>query len=106
MEKSSRAWLDSIKAGSDQLSSEIRQIAANCRRRGGSGGRGVSGMDAATKPPWTGLRRPLPPDPPRHPTECRPLLLHWLLFLRVQGAAMPYSPNPRFDAPCNNALMY
>ncbi|MBA0336049.1 16S rRNA (guanine(966)-N(2))-methyltransferase RsmD, partial [Stenotrophomonas maltophilia] len=30
-------------------------------------------MDAAAKPPWTGLRRPPQPDPPRHPTEC-PLL--------------------------------
>ncbi len=45
----------------------------NCRRRGGSGGRGVSRMDAAIELTWTYLQRPLPPDPPRHPTEC-PLL--------------------------------
>ncbi|MBA0251080.1 hypothetical protein D7Y19_06650 [Stenotrophomonas maltophilia] len=40
-------------------------------------------MDAAAKPPWTGLRRPPPPDPPRHPTECKLLLLQWPR--RVQG---------------------
>ncbi|TFZ45838.1 16S rRNA (guanine(966)-N(2))-methyltransferase RsmD, partial [Stenotrophomonas maltophilia] len=33
-------------------------------------------MDAATKPPWTGLRRPRKPTVPRHPTDS-PLLL-WL----------------------------
>ncbi|MBA0444910.1 hypothetical protein B9Y78_15705 [Stenotrophomonas maltophilia] len=34
-------------------------------------------MDAAAKPPRTGLRRPPQPDPPRHPTECTllPLML-------------------------------
>ncbi|MBA0432958.1 hypothetical protein D7Y53_23950, partial [Stenotrophomonas maltophilia] len=30
----------------------------------------VRGMDAAAKPPWTGLRRLPQPDPPRHSTEC------------------------------------
>ncbi len=49
---------------------EFRQIAENCRRRGGSGCGGVRGMDAAAKPPGTGSRRPPQPDPPRHPTEC------------------------------------
>ncbi|PJL74785.1 hypothetical protein B9Y88_18370 [Stenotrophomonas maltophilia] len=50
-------------------------------------------MDAATKPPWTGLRRPRKPTVPRHSTECTPLLLLLLrlllLPLRVQGAALP-----------------
>ncbi len=67
----------------------LRQIAGNCRRRGGSGCGGVRGMDAAAKPPWTGLRRPPPPDPPRHPTECPLLLWLWLWPRRVQGAALP-----------------
>ncbi|PJO54087.1 hypothetical protein CR156_18860 [Stenotrophomonas lactitubi] len=44
-------------------------------------------MDAAAKPPRTGLRRPPPPDPPRHPTECAPLPLP--LIRQVQGAALP-----------------
>ncbi|GEM_PF-970272 len=48
----------------------FRQIAENCRRRGGSGCGGVRGMDAAAKPPGTGLRRPPQPGTPRHPTEC------------------------------------
>ncbi|PSD46350.1 hypothetical protein C7E24_10900 [Stenotrophomonas maltophilia] len=50
-------------------------------------------MDAATKPPWTGLRRPRKPTVPRHPTECMLLLLLLLRLLhslrRVQGAALP-----------------
>jgi len=46
----------------------FRQIAENCRRRGGSGCGGVRGMDAAAKPPWMGLRRPPQPDPPRLPS--------------------------------------
>ncbi len=40
------------------ISSRFQQIAANCRRRGGSGCGGVSAMDGATEPPWTDLRRP------------------------------------------------
>ncbi|PJL03164.1 hypothetical protein B9Y85_06200 [Stenotrophomonas maltophilia] len=55
--------------------------------------RGVSGMDAATKPPWTGSRRPRKPTVPRHPTECT--LLPLLRLLRVQGAALPTNPNPQ-----------
>ncbi len=43
---------------------DLPQIAEICRRRGGSGGGGVRGMDAAAKPPGTGLRRPRHPDPP------------------------------------------
>ncbi len=69
----SRAWLGSTE----------RQCAENCRKRGGSDGGGVSRMDAATKPPWTGLRRPPPSDPPRQPAAI--LLLPLLLPLQVQG---------------------
>ncbi|MGV4840590.1 hypothetical protein ACSMEA_12610, partial [Stenotrophomonas maltophilia] len=54
--------------------------------------RGVSGMDAATKPPWMGLRRPRKPTVPRHPTECSLLLLLLLRLLQVQGAALPIKP--------------
>ena len=61
---------------------QFRQIAEICRRRGGSGCGGVRGMDAAAKPPWTGLRRPPQPDPPRHPTGSQLLLLLLLLLLR------------------------
>jgi len=80
----------------------FRQIAENCRRRGGSGCGGVRGMDAAAKPPGMGLRRPLQPDPPRHPTVYPLLLLLLLLPLplpsirRVQGAALP---NPQPEQP-------
>ncbi len=70
----------------------FRQIAGICRRRGGSGCGGVSGMDAATKPPWMGLRRPPQPDPPRHPTEC-PLLLLPLLLIAA-GAGLQALPEP------------
>ena len=78
----------------------FRQIAGNCRRRGGSGCRGVRAMDAAAKPPWKGLRRPLQPDPPRHPTECTLLLRLLLLglpasgrhYLRVPGATRAETP--------------
>ncbi len=69
---------------------DLLQIAENCRRRGGSGGRGVSRMDAATELTWTYLQRPLPPDPPRLPTGIRPLPL--LQPLRVQGAALQRAP--------------
>ncbi|RXK67763.1 hypothetical protein ERT44_07350 [Stenotrophomonas sp. MA5] len=41
-------------------------------------------MDAATKPPWTGLRRPAQPDPPRHPTKCT------LLPLRLPASGRHY----------------
>ncbi|PAM68394.1 hypothetical protein CEK00_18075 [Stenotrophomonas maltophilia] len=37
-------------------------------------------------------RRPPQPDPPRHPTECRPLTLTLPWPLRVQGAALPGQP--------------
>ncbi len=53
-------------------------------------------MDAAAKPPWTGLRRLPQPDPPRQTTECPllPLLLLLLrpLLRRVQGAALQNTP--------------
>ncbi|PAM69337.1 hypothetical protein CEK00_16475 [Stenotrophomonas maltophilia] len=42
-------------------------------------------MDAAAKPPRTGLRRPPQPDQPCHPTECQLLTLLWLWLRRVQG---------------------
>ncbi|TIL15803.1 hypothetical protein E4419_09795 [Stenotrophomonas maltophilia] len=79
----------------------FHQIVEICRRRGGSGCRGVRGMDAAAKPPWTGLRRPLQPDPPRRPTECTLLLRLLLLRLpasgrhypRVPGATRPQTPS-------------
>ncbi|MBA0437046.1 hypothetical protein D7Y55_21060 [Stenotrophomonas maltophilia] len=56
----------------------------------------MSGMDAATEPTWTYLRRPLPPDPPRQPTGTRLLILlrPWLWPLRVQGAALQAEPLP------------
>ena len=57
-------------------------------------------MDAATKPPWMGLRRPPQPDPPRHPTECQLLLLLLLLLLPLPllliaaGAGLQALPEP------------
>ncbi|TPD86046.1 hypothetical protein FJN19_05315 [Stenotrophomonas maltophilia] len=42
-----------------------------CQRWGGVGGRGVSRMDAAAKPPWMGSRRPRTPTPPHQIAECR-----------------------------------
>jgi len=71
----------------------FRQIAKNCQRRGGSGCGGVRGMDAAVKPPWTGLRRPPQPDPPRPRTDTPLLTLTLTLIQRVQGAALPHSPS-------------
>ncbi len=71
--------------GSDPV--PYRQIAGNCRRRGGSGCGGVSRMDAATELTWTYLQRPPQPDPPRHPTEC-PLLL---LLFRLSASGRHYS---------------
>ena len=65
----------------------IYPIAGICQRWGGVGLRGVSRMDAAAKPPWTGSRRPRNPTPTRQPTES-PLLLLLLLRLwplQVQG---------------------
>jgi len=68
----------------------FRQIAENCRRRGGSGCGGVRGMDAAAKPPRMGLRRPPQPDPPRHPTDSPLLLLLLLLLLRLPASGRHY----------------
>ncbi len=61
----------STKVDTHQCNIPFRQIAGSCRRRGGFGCGGVRGMDAAAKPPGTGLRRPPQPDPPRHPQETR-----------------------------------
>src|SRR6185437_11294930 len=74
----------------------FQPIAETCRRRGGSGCGGVRGMDAAAKPPRTGLRRPPQPDPPRHPTECTLLLLMCCCRsgCRVQPGPSPPSPYP------------
>ena len=68
----------------------FRQIAELCRRRGGSGYRGVRGMDAAAKPTGTYLRRPPQPDPPRHPTDSPLLLLLRLLPLRLPASGRHY----------------
>ncbi|MBA0448267.1 hypothetical protein D7Y61_13165 [Stenotrophomonas maltophilia] len=73
----------STKVDTHKGNTSFRQIAEICRRRGGSGGGGVSRMDAATEPTRTYSRRPPPPDPSRHPTECTLLLLP--LPPRVQG---------------------
>ncbi|RXK66944.1 hypothetical protein ERT44_09970 [Stenotrophomonas sp. MA5] len=43
-------------------------------------------MDAAAKPPWMGLRRLPPPDPPRHPAG-NPLLLRQLQLQLLQRSA-------------------
>ncbi|OMO41785.1 hypothetical protein BU225_06785 [Stenotrophomonas sp. MB339] len=48
-------------------------------------------MDAAAKPPGTGLRRPPQPDPPRHPSGS-PLLL-WLRLVAGAGRS-PASTTP------------
>ncbi|PSD21570.1 hypothetical protein C7E13_21050 [Stenotrophomonas maltophilia] len=59
----------STKVDTYQSGMPFRQIAGTCRRRGGSGCGSVRGMDAAAKPPRTGLRRLPQPGPPRLPTE-------------------------------------
>ncbi len=71
-----------------------QQLAANCRRRGGSGCGGVSAMDGATEATWTYSRRPPQPDPPRQPPGSQLLLLLRLRLqpLRVQGAALQRAP--------------
>ncbi|MBA0518517.1 hypothetical protein D7T59_03590 [Stenotrophomonas maltophilia] len=73
----------STKVDTYQSNLPFRQIAENCRRRGGSGCGSVRGMDAAAKPPRTGLRRLPQPDPPRHPPVAQ--LLTLTLILQVQG---------------------
>jgi len=74
------------------ISSGRQQAAEICRRRGGSGGRGVSAMDGATEPPWMDLRRPLPLDPPRPATGTRLLTLLRPLSLIAAGAGLPALP--------------
>jgi len=51
-------------------------------------------MDAATELTWTYLQRPLPPAPPRHPTESQLLKLPLPLILRVQGCKPCRNPYP------------
>ncbi|RRU04777.1 hypothetical protein EGJ03_07290 [Stenotrophomonas maltophilia] len=53
-------------------------------------------MDAATKPPWTGLRRPRKPTVPCHPTECPLLLLRRLLPWLEAGAGLQALPTPHY----------
>ncbi len=74
----------------------IQPSPGNCRRRGGVGLRGVRGMDAAAKPPWTGLRRPRNPTPPRLTHRKPEPFWLWLWPWRRAGAgrspADPPSP--------------
>ncbi len=84
------AWIYvSTKVDTYQSRKPFRQLADNCRRRGGSGCGGVRGMDAAAKPPGVtsgmGLRRPPQPDPPRLPTDSQFLPLTLTLNRQVQG---------------------
>ncbi len=68
----------------------VQPSPGNCRRRGGVGLRGVRGMDAAAKPPWTGLRRPRNPTPPR-PTRRKPEPFLALVFaVAGQRPALPH----------------
>ncbi len=88
------AWIYRVDQGR-----HLPTAAGTCRRRGTVGLRGVSRMDAATKPPWMGLRRPRKPAVPRHPTGS-PLLLGLLLGLlplQVPGATRP-APLPQGQA--------
>ncbi len=82
------AWIYRVDQGDthQEQAMPFRQIAENCRRRGGSGCGGVSRMDAATELTWTYLQRPPQPDPPRHPTDS-PLLL---LLLRLPASGRHY----------------
>ena len=78
------AWIYRVDQGR-----HLPTAAGNCRRRGTVGLRGVSRMDAATKPPWTDLRRPRKPTVPRPPSVDPLLPLLQLWPLRVPGAARP-----------------
>ncbi|TFZ43719.1 hypothetical protein E5C33_17090 [Stenotrophomonas maltophilia] len=49
-------------------------------------------MDAAAKPPRTGLRRLPQPDPPCLSTGSPLLTLTLTLIRQVQGAALPINP--------------
>ncbi|MBA0456485.1 hypothetical protein D7Y57_10125 [Stenotrophomonas maltophilia] len=63
-------------------------------------------MDAATKPPWMGSRRPRTPTVPRHPTECALLLLLLLLLLPAGAGlqALQNTPYPAITASISSAL--
>jgi len=65
----------------------------NLSKAGTVGSRGVSRMDAATKPPWMGSRRPREPTVPRHPTECRSGFGRCRCIKQVQGCK-PCQTNP------------
>ena len=117
----------STKVDTHQKQSVVPTARGNCRRRGGSGGRGVSRMgpgmpragwagrptpvlpcaqdgaheQAATELTWTYLQRPLPPDPPRHPSGNQLLPLTWLWSRRVQGCKPCQHPHPAgVPVPC------
>ncbi len=78
-----------------QCNTQSRQIAEICRRRGAVGLRGVSRMDAATKPPWMGLRRPRTPTAPRLPPGSQHLILTLtLLWLAAGAGQQPCKENP------------
>ncbi len=95
-----RAWMLFVQLSKYSISMEIHPRMAwiywppaYCRRRGTVGLRGVSGMDAATKPPGTGLRRPRKPTVSRHPTECPLLLLlRPLPWLEAGAGCNPAEP--------------
>jgi len=68
------------------------------------GGRTVGAMDGAIEPPWTGLRRVLPPHTAPPPTDSPLLLLTLLLRLPASGrhysrcrAASPAETLPDHD---------
>jgi hypothetical protein len=89
------AWMKSVRSriesGSDPFSCgkriSFRQLAGNCRRRGGSGC-GCERHGCRDRAPRDGFTASPQPDPPRHPTEARCCLL-LLPARRVQGAALP-----------------
>ncbi|MBA0355610.1 hypothetical protein D7Y28_21585 [Stenotrophomonas maltophilia] len=58
-------------------------------------------MDGATEPPWTDLRRPPQPDPPRQPTDGQlstlTLTLPWLVASAGAGRS-PAETHPTMTA--------
>ncbi len=79
------AWRGSTVSTKVDTYQQQRRTHSDRSRKTVEGGVGpVAGVSAA-KPPGTGLRRPPPPDPPRHPSVAQLLTLP----LRVQGAALP-----------------
>gem|GEM_PF-3783150 len=94
------AWIYSVDQGrhpprAEHIRSEVESRGHRPTVEGGAlwACGGVSGMDAATKPPWTGLRRPPQPDPPRHPTDSQ-LLTLTLLWPAAGAGQQPCKENP------------